>query len=86
LIKYKCNIRVYNTKKEALITSGTICLVGIAWDSFSVWRGYWIFPGQGLVGIKIGLLPIEEYTLFIIAPYWLLMLYKYIQNRLCVHE
>ena len=81
-MKYKCNTRVYNTKKEAFIISGAIFLVGITWDTFSVWRGYWIFPGHGLVGIKIGLLPIEEYTLFIITPYWLLMFYNYMRSRL----
>ncbi|UCC95778.1 MAG: hypothetical protein JSW40_03270, partial [Candidatus Omnitrophota bacterium] len=75
-IKHRHKIRIYNTKKEAFFIMGIIFLIGIASDSLAAWRGYWSFEGPGLIGLKIGLLPIEEYTLFLITPFWGIVFYK----------
>lgn len=83
-LRFKFKIRVYDTKKEALIITLVFLILGVIVDSFAVWRGYWSFPEHRLIGITIGFLPIEEYFLFLIAPFFGIVSYKVMHQKLRV--
>jgi lycopene cyclase domain-containing protein len=72
LHKYFKLILFKNTKQTILLFA-FLFVFGVAWDSLAVFRGHWIFPGSGLVGITIFLLPIEDYLFMILVPYLVLV-------------
>lgn len=59
-------IKVFDSKKEMLIFYTVIMIIGVVWDNFAVYRGHWYYPGKGILGIFIGLIPLEDY-LFVIV-------------------
>ena len=60
----------------------TIFLIGMTWDYYAVWRGHWIFPGNGLIGTRIFGLPIEEFMFFLIGPYFALTIYNMSNSKI----
>ena len=80
-LEWKFYIHLYHSKRERIIITFLFFIVGIVWDTFAVWRGHWNFPGNGLIGIQIGLLPIEEYLFFLIMPFWTLTIYKLLDRK-----
>lgn len=75
-LEWKFKIHIYHSRKERIITSVVLLIIGTAWDYFATWRQHWIFPGNGLLGIRIFGLPLEEFLFFLIMPYVTLTLYK----------
>lgn len=59
-IEYKYHIHLYHSRKERLMVTLNIFLFGMFWDYFATFRQHWIFPGHGLIGMRIFGLPIEE--------------------------
>lgn len=72
--KYK--IHLFSSKKERIIIPIIFFIIGVIWDSVAVANGHWYFNYDNLIGIKIGLLPLEEYLFFLILPYFLLTIYR----------
>jgi lycopene cyclase domain-containing protein len=70
------NLHIYHSRKQMIFTVTTILVIGTAWDYFATWRQHWIFPGNGLLGIYIYGLPIEEFFFFLIMPYFAFTIYK----------
>jgi len=83
-IEWKYHFHIYHTRKERLIVTGIIFVIGIAWDYFATWRGHWSFHGPGLIGIRIGWLPIEEFLFMLVIPFWAITVYKLIDEKLKV--
>lgn len=81
-IEWKYKVHIYHTRRERFIITGIIFLVGIAWDYFATWRGHWSFQGPGLIGIRIGWLPIEEFLFILIIPFWAITVYKVLDEKL----
>jgi len=80
LIKWRFKIKVYNSFKEGFIITILFLIIGVAADSFAVWRGYWAFYEPYILGIYIGFLPLEEYILFLVAPFFGITTYKLFQK------
>lgn len=80
-IQYKCGIHLYHSRKERLQVILPFLIFGIFLDYFGVYRHYWTFPGDGLIGIRFFGLPIEEFLFFFIAPYFALVLYKFYDRK-----
>jgi lycopene cyclase domain-containing protein len=76
------HIHLYCNRRERLEIIGLFLLVGVIWDTFAIWRGHWIFPAGKTLGIKIGLMPLEEYFFILIIPYFILTVYKLIDSKL----
>jgi len=72
----KWKLELFRNQKHLLVYFLTIFVVGVLWDTFSVSQHIWEFPIQGTIGIRIGLLPIEEYLFFLAAPYFGLVVFK----------
>ncbi len=82
-LRWKFNI--HNSPKQNRIDiawSITIATIGILWDYFATWRGHWIFPGDGLIGVRIFGLPIEEYLFAFIIPFFALTIYRIYKKRI----
>lgn len=74
-------IHLYHNIKERFQIVGIFFIVGVVWDHFAIWRGHWLFPEDRVVGLKIGLMPIEEYLFILIIPYFVLTVYKVIDAK-----
>lgn len=81
-LELKYHVRLYQSRRERLFIPIIFFMVGTAWDSFAVARGHWYFNFDNLVGIKIGLLPIEEYLFFLVMPYLILILYRVLKLKI----
>lgn len=81
ILEWKYKIRLYSSLKERLLTTLIFFIIGVLWDHFAIYRGHWSF-GTGLIGFKIGLMPIEEYLFILIIPFWVLTIYKVIDKKL----
>jgi len=82
IIKWKFKIKLYNSNKQAILLMLFFLIIGVLADSFAVWRGYWVFYEPYVLGIYIGFLPIEEYLLFLVAPFFGITMYKIFQKYL----
>ncbi len=75
-MEWRYKVRCYHSIKERIVLTLHFFVFGTLWDYFAVWRHHWAFPGGGLVGIYIGILPLEEYLFFLIMPFFILTVYK----------
>jgi len=64
--KWKFNLRLFHSIREALIVFGSLLVIGSIWDSFAIFRGYWIYDRTFLVGVTIGFMPLEEYLFMLV--------------------
>ena len=69
-------IKLFNSKNHLAIYWGFIFAIGLIWDYFAVFRGHWLYPGKGLIGVFIGSLPIEDYFFILVVTYLILVAYK----------
>ncbi len=79
-LKYK--LQLFRSKRHRYVFFTITFVVGMIWDSLAITRGHWSFGADYLLGIKGGILPLEEYFFFIIFPYALLVLYKLTDKKL----
>ncbi len=75
------SVHLFKNRKERLEITGLFFAIGVAWDSFAIWRGHWLFPAGKNLGIVIGLMPLEEYLFILIIPYFVLTVYKLIDSK-----
>ncbi|MGV8152303.1 MAG: lycopene cyclase domain-containing protein [Candidatus Nanoarchaeia archaeon] len=80
LFLWKGKIKLFNSKKEAILTLGILFIIGVACDSIAVARGYWIF--DNVFKFRLGYLPLEEYLFFLVLPIWVIIVYKFINKKL----
>lgn len=79
---YKYNIKIYKSFRQRLTLSLFVFVVAIICDSWLVSQNIISFNMNKLIGIKIGLLPIEEYIFYLVVPYMVLFLYKLTKRSL----
>src|SRR5256885_426479 len=52
------------------VAVGLLCLVALTyttpWDNLILLNGVWSYPPQRVTGVKLGLVPIEEYGFFVL--------------------
>lgn len=78
--RYK--VKIFRSKSHLLISYAILLLVGISWDHFAIARGHWYFNEEFLLGVHLGLIPIEEYAFMIIVPYFGIVIYKLTEKHL----
>jgi len=81
-LEWKYHIHLYQSRRERIIIPIIFFIIGYIWDILAVYRQHWTFEGPGLIGIKIGLLPLEEYLFFLVIPYFILTLYRFLKREL----
>ena len=80
IVKLAFKIKLYDSWEEGVFVAFFFLLVGILADSFAVWRGFWSFHEPYILGIYLGFLPIEEYLLFLVAPFFGITMYRLFKN------
>ena len=60
-LEWKYQVHLYHSRRERIVIPLIFFIVCVLWDSYAVYRQHWIFPGDGLIGVWIGYLPLEEY-------------------------
>lgn len=79
LLHKTAKVRLWESDKERRVVLGwfvIIFLTGSACDLFATYKQIWIFPGNGIIGVRFFWLPVEEFLFFIIIPYFVLVTYK----------
>ena len=79
---WRYKLKLFNSKKHGWIVLGVVFLLIILWDSVAVYRGYWSFHSPHILKYRLGLLPLEEYFLAFIVPWWIVVFYKTIEKKL----
>lgn len=82
LLKLKYKLVFYHSEKERILTSLVILVVMINWEHYSVTHNVWTYPGSGLSGIYIWMLPIELYAFYIVLPYFVFSIFDIVHKRL----
>ena len=81
-MKLRYNLRLFKSAKEGLLVMGSLFVIGSVWDSFAVLRGYWNYREQFLVGIRIGVMPLEEYLFVLVIPFLTLVVHRIVEKRI----
>lgn len=82
LAEWKFRLHLYRSLKQRIIITLHIFILGMIWDYYATYHQHWIFPGPGLIGVRIFNLPIEEFMFFLIVPYAIIATYKYLDKRI----
>jgi lycopene cyclase domain-containing protein len=83
-LKQVYRVTLFDSRKQGVAIFGFFFLVGVVWDSYAVHSGHWYFNDHNLVGVRVGLLPIEEYLFFIVLPFFIITFYQVLRARLRV--
>lgn len=62
-------LKFWRNLKALILTLLIELLIFGGWDVFAAWRGHWYFNPDGIIGIKVINLPVEEWMFFIIIPF-----------------
>lgn len=75
-------LQIFESSKQAIVVLVSLFVIGTVLDNFAVLRGYWSYSENinFFVGIKIGVLPIEEYLFMIVIPYLTLTIFGLIRK------
>ncbi|MEK7219341.1 MAG: lycopene cyclase domain-containing protein [Patescibacteria group bacterium] len=80
--KWKFKIQLYQSWKGRIVIPLIFFLIGFIWDYFAISHGHWTYLGPGVIGTKIGLIPIEDYLFFLILPFFGLTFYKLLDKKI----
>ncbi len=72
----------FKSTKQGAAILGFFFVVGVVWDSYAVYSGHWFFNDKNLLGVRVGLLPIEEYVFFIVLPVFIITMYQVLRTKL----
>ena len=62
-------LKFWRNYKALIFTLILLVIFFGTWDIFATWRNHWYFNPQGIIGIKIINLPVEEWLFFIVIPF-----------------
>jgi lycopene cyclase domain-containing protein len=80
-VKLGYKIQLFKSAKECFWVMGSLFVIGSVLDSFAILRGYWNYGDQFLIGIRIGVMPLEEYLFVLVIPFLTLMV-----NRVVIEK
>ena len=62
-------LKLFDNFWQGIALFGSVLFFGGLWDNYAVLRGHWFYPGEGILGIFIWKLPIEDYLFILIVTY-----------------
>ncbi len=80
LIHRISKIKIFKNYKIFLMFWFFVFLWGVLWDWFAIARGHWIYQKPFILGIFIGVIPVEDIVFMIVVPYGILIGYKLIEK------
>lgn len=83
IVNLRYKLQIFESSKQAVLVFVSLFAIGTVLDSFAVLRGYWTYDENGkfFVGIKIGVLPLEEYLFMIVIPFLTLTIYSLVRKK-----
>ncbi|MFA5350468.1 MAG: lycopene cyclase domain-containing protein [Candidatus Omnitrophota bacterium] len=85
LLSFYPPLRFWRNFKPLVFSLSILIVIFGAWDIFATWRGHWYFNPEGVFGVNIINLPVEEWLFFIVVPFCCIFTWealKYIKERL----
>lgn len=82
ILEFYYHPHIFDSLKERVVWTLIILVIGITWDVYAVLHQHWVFSGVGLLGINIGILPVEEFLFFLIPPYFAITLATIIREKM----
>ena len=79
-LRYK--LQLFKSVKECVLVFGSLFVIGSCLDSFAILRGYWSYDEKFFVGIKIGVMPLEEYLFMLVIPFLTLTIYQIVIDKI----
>jgi lycopene cyclase domain-containing protein len=82
IVNLRYKLQIFQTSYQAGVVLFSLFVIGIVLDTFAVLRGYWSYNQNRnfFVGIKIGVLPVEEYLFMIVIPYLTLTIFGIVRK------
>lgn len=71
---------LWHSFKERLICTIIALTSILIWDYYAIPRKHWVFSGEGIAGIYLGPIPIEEFFWALFTPYFWLTIYKAVHS------
>jgi len=81
-VKVRYGLRIFKSAKECVLVLGSLFVIGSGLDSFALLRGYWSLEAKFFVGIKIGVMPLEEYLFMLVIPILTLTVYRLVREKI----
>lgn len=81
-IEWRYHFHLYKTRKERFLIILIFFVIGVIWDTYAIKNGHWSFPESGTLGITIGVMPLEEYLFILIIPFWVVTVYKLLDEKI----
>ncbi len=75
LLSFYPPLKFWRNFKALIFSLGILVVIFGGWDVFAAWRGHWYFNPEGVSGINIINLPVEELVIFYSCP---ILLYIYL--------
>jgi lycopene cyclase domain-containing protein len=85
LLSFYPPLRFWRNFRALVFSLSILVVIFGAWDIFATWRAHWYFNPEGVFGINIINLPVEEWLFFIVVPFCCIFTWealKYIRERL----
>jgi lycopene cyclase domain-containing protein len=85
LLSFYPPLKFWRNFRALIFSLSMLVAIFGAWDVFAAWRGHWYFNPEGVSGINIINLPVEEWLFFIVVPFCCIFTWealKYIKERL----
>lgn len=67
-LEWVLGARVYRRPKRLLVTLLVVVAIFVVWDAFAIVRGHWWFSPELTTGWRIGIIPVEELSFFVVIP------------------
>ena len=80
-VKLGYNLKLFKSSKEGALVFGSLFVIGSALDSLALFRGYWSYDEKFFVGVKVGVMPLEEYLFMIVIPFLTLIVYRMARRK-----
>ncbi len=82
ILEYIFNEHLFKHRRARIMWALVFLFIGTVWDQYGISQHHWDFPGKSILGIKVGIIPIEEFLWYLIVPYFCLTVYKTVQITL----
>ncbi|MDO8628142.1 MAG: lycopene cyclase domain-containing protein [Nanoarchaeota archaeon] len=82
LVEWKYHVHLYHSRKERVTIVLILFVSALLWDWYAIWRGHWVYPGNGLVGLFIARIPVEDFLFFLVVPQSVLVVYKLFDRKI----
>lgn len=81
-LHWEYKLKIFKSRSHAFTFFTFLFLVGAVWDYIAISRGHWSYGEKFLLGPHFASIPIEDYSFFLVLPYFGLVLWKFIEQSL----